>query len=46
MDCGSCDSASPISLQQPEVMTVELTITERAQTVLTEAFGDDHDTAL
>ena len=46
MDCGSCDSASPISLQQPEVVTVELTITERAQTVLTEAFGDDQDTAL
>lgn len=46
MDCGSCDSASPISLQQPAVVTVELTITERAQTVLTEAFGDDQDTAL
>ena len=46
MDCGSCESASPISLQQPDVVAVELTITERAQTVLTDAFGDDHHMAL
>ncbi len=46
MDCGSCESASPISLQQPDVVAVELTITERAQTVLTDAFGDDRHMAL
>ena len=46
MDCGSCESASPISLQQPDIVAVELTITERAQTVLTDAFGDDPDVAL
>ena len=46
MDCGSCESASPISLQQPDVVAVELTITERAQTMLTDAFGDDPDVAL
>ncbi len=46
MDCGSCESASPISLQQPDIVAVELTITERAQTVLTDAFGDDTDVAL
>lgn len=46
MDCGSCESASPISLQQPDIVAVELTITERAQTVLTDAFGDDLDVAL
>ena len=46
MDCGSCESASPISLQQPDIVAVELTITERAQTVLTDAFGDDTDMAL
>ena len=46
MDCGSCESASSISLQQPDIVAVELTITERAQTVLTDAFGDDPDVAL
>ncbi len=46
MDCVSCESASPISLQQTDVVAVELTITERAQTVLTDAFGDDHHMAL
>ncbi len=46
MDCGSCESASAISLQQPDIVAVELTITERAQTVLTDAFGDDLDVAL
>ncbi len=46
MDCGSCESASPISLQQPDVVAVELTITECAQTVLTDDFGEDHHMAL
>ena len=46
MDCGTCESASPIILEQPQVVSVDLTITEKAHTMLTDAFGNDKDMAL
>ena len=46
MDCGTCESASPIILEQPQVVSVDLTITEKAHTMLTDAFGNDNDMAL
>ena len=46
MDCGTCESASPIILEQPQVVSVDLTITEKAHGMLTDAFGNDNDMAL
>ena len=46
MDCGTCESASPIILEQPQVVSVNLTITDKAHTMLTDAFGSDKDMAL
>ena len=46
MDCGTCDSASPVVIQAPEVVDVELTITENAQKMLEQAFGEDRSMAL
>ena len=46
MDCGTCESASPIVVQKPEVVDVALTITENAQSMLEQAFGDDRNMAL
>ena len=46
MDCGTCESASPIVAQKPEVVDVALTITENAQSMLEQAFGDDRNMAL
>ena len=46
MDCGTCDVTNPITFEQPESVVVELTITNRAQEMLVEAFGDDTDMAL
>ena len=46
MDCGTCESASPIILEQPQVVSVDLTITEKAHTMLTDAFGNDNDMSL
>ena len=46
MDCGTCESASPIILEQPQVVSVNLTITDKAHTMLTDAFGNDKDIAL
>ena len=43
MDCGTCESASPIILEQPQVVSVNLTITDKAHTMLTDAFGNDKD---
>ena len=45
MDCGTCESASPIILEQPQVVSVDLTITEKAHAMLTDAFGNDNDMA-
>ena len=46
MDCGTCDSASPVVIQAPEVIDVELTITDNAQKMLEQAFGEDRSMAL
>ena len=46
MDCGICETAGPVVIQQPEVVDVQLTITENAQTMLDQAFGDDKSMAL
>ena len=46
MDCGTCDSAPTVIVERPKVVTVELTITDKAQVMLKEAFGDDEDMAL
>ena len=46
MDCRTCESASPIVVQKPEVVDVALTITENAQSMLEQAFGDDRNMAL
>jgi iron-sulfur cluster assembly accessory protein len=46
MDCGTCESASPIILEQPQVVSVNLTITDKAHAMLTDAFGNDKDIAL
>tara|TARA_Y100001936_G_C16027085_1_gene643211 strand:+ start:179 stop:559 length:381 start_codon:yes stop_codon:yes gene_type:complete len=46
MDCGTCESASPLILEQPKVVSVDLTITDKAQVMLVDAFGDDDDMAL
>ena len=46
MDCGTCEVASPITVEQPTSVVVELTITNRAQEMPVEAFGDDADMAL
>ena len=46
MDCGTCDSASPVVIQAPEVVDVELTITDNATKMLEQAFGEDRSMAL
>ena len=46
MDCGTCGSASPVVLEQPKVVSVNLTITDKAQQMLADAFGDDEDMSL
>ena len=46
MDCGTCESASPIVVQTPDVVEVELTITPNAHSMLDQAFGDDRSMAL
>jgi len=46
MDCGTCETAGPVVIQQPEVVDVQLTITENARTMLDQAFGDDKSMAL
>jgi iron-sulfur cluster assembly protein len=46
MDCGTCETASPIQVVQPDVVDVTLTISDKAQTMLLDAFGDDRSMAL
>ena len=46
MDCGTCDSASPVLMVQPEVVNVNLTMTDKAKSMLEDAFGDDRSHAL
>ena len=46
MDCGTCESASPVVVQTLEVVNVDLTITENAHSMLDQAFGEDRSMAL
>ena len=46
MDCGTCDTVSPVQMVKPEVVDVALTISESAKNMLSEAFGDDRSHAL
>ena len=46
MDCGTCETASPIEIAKPEVVNVQLTITENAVTMLEQAFGEDRSMGL
>ena len=46
MDCGTCETAGPILVQQPEAVDVELTITQNAVNMLDQAFGDDRSMGL
>ena len=46
MDCGTCETAGPVLVQQPEAVNVELTITQNAVNMLGQAFGDDRSMGL
>ena len=46
MDCGTCDSASPLQLHIPDEVEVQLTMTDKATDMLSDAFGDDRSHAL
>ena len=46
MDCGTCETAGPVLVQQPEIVEVKLTITENAVNMLSQAFGDDRSMGL
>lgn len=46
MDCGTCETASPILMNKPEEVQVSLTMTDKAVGMLTDAFGDDRSHAL
>lgn len=46
MDCGTCETAGPVLVQQPEAVDVELTITQNAVNMLGQAFGDDRSMGL
>ena len=46
MDCGTCDSAPAVQLHAPEVVNVDLTLTDKAVAMLGDAFGDDRSHAL
>jgi len=46
MDCGTCETAGPVQVMTPEVVKVQLTISNKAQEMLSDAFGDDRSMAL
>ena len=46
MDCGTCETAGPVLVQQPEAVDVELTITQNAVNMLGKALGDDRSMGL
>ena len=46
MDCGTCETAGPVLVQQPEIVEVQLTITENAVNMLSQAFGNDRSMGL
>ena len=45
-DCGTCDTSVPVQVMTPEVVHVNLTISDKAQEMLGDAFGDDRSMAL
>ena len=46
MDCGTCETSGPVQVMTPEVVHVNLTISDKAQEMLGDAFGDDRSMAL
>ena len=46
MDCGTCETSSPVQVMTPDVVNVNLTISSKAQEMLVDAFGDDRSMAL
>ncbi len=46
MDCGTCETSGPVQVMTPEVVNVNLTISDKAQEMLGDAFGDDRSMAL
>ena len=46
MDCNTCDSAPAVVINKPEVVNVNLTITDKAKEMLSSAFGEDRSNAL
>ena len=46
MDCGTCETRSPLEMHKPEVVDVNLTISGNAVKMLGDAFGDDRSMAL
>ena len=46
MDFGTCETAPTIQVHAPDVVDVELTLTEKATDMLEDAFGDDRSHAL
>ena len=41
MDCNTCDTAPAVVINKPDVVDVNLSITEKAKEMLSSAFGDD-----
>ena len=41
MDCNTCDTAPAVVINKPDVIDVNLSITEKAKEMLSSAFGDD-----
>ncbi len=46
MDCNTCDSSTAVIINTPEVVSVTLTITDKAKEMLNGAFGEDRSNAL
>ena len=46
MDCGTCETAPAVVITKPEPVAVTLTITEKATSMLTDAFDGDDSHAL
>ncbi|MGB1420250.1 MAG: HesB/IscA family protein [Poseidonia sp.] len=46
MDCGTCETTPTIELNVPDEVDVNLTMTDKATNMLSQAFGDDRSHAL
>lgn len=46
MDCGTCETTPTIELNVPDEVDVNLTMTDKATDMLSDAFGDDRSHAL